>query len=172
MLFDHREDVNTTDEMFKAICDHIDYGTNGGALRPAITVFRPRKSGKPDLRIWNGMGISFAGYCKEAKNEAGETIEETKGDLGNLDFTKFCQRLGWSSKGTAFDILPFVLSDDKQEPVYYDIPEELVMLVPITHPTIKEIGEMGLKWHALPMVSGLLLEVGGLEFPAAPFAGW
>jgi nitric oxide synthase oxygenase domain/subunit len=26
--------------------------------------------------------------------------------------------------------------------------------------------------YALPLVAGLLLEVGGLEFPAAPFAGW
>ena len=31
---------------------------------------------------------------------------------------------------------------------------------------------MKLQWYALPMVSGHLLEIGGLEFPAAPFAGW
>ncbi|TRZ05229.1 hypothetical protein HGM15179_021878, partial [Zosterops borbonicus] len=32
--------------------------------------------------------------------------------------------------------------------------------------------ELGLRWHALPAVSNLLLEIGGLEFPAAPFNGW
>ena len=47
--------------MFKAVCDHMEFGTNGGALRPAITVFRPRRPGQLDLRLWNGMGISFAG---------------------------------------------------------------------------------------------------------------
>lgn len=32
--------------------------------------------------------------------------------------------------------------------------------------------ELGLRWYALPAVSGMLLEIGGLEFPAAPFNGW
>ena len=31
---------------------------------------------------------------------------------------------------------------------------------------------MGLKWYAVPSVSGMMLEVGGLQFPAAPFNGW
>ena len=33
-------------------------------------------------------------------------------------------------------------------------------------------GELGLRWYALPAVSNMLLEIGGLEFPAAPFNGW
>lgn len=32
--------------------------------------------------------------------------------------------------------------------------------------------ELDLKWYALPAVSNMLLEVGGLEFPACPFNGW
>lgn len=31
---------------------------------------------------------------------------------------------------------------------------------------------MNLEWYALPAVSGMLLDVGGIEFPAAPFSGW
>ncbi|XP_042129140.1 nitric oxide synthase 3 isoform X2 [Peromyscus maniculatus bairdii] len=31
---------------------------------------------------------------------------------------------------------------------------------------------LGLRWYALPAVSSMLLEIGGLEFPAAPFSGW
>lgn len=31
---------------------------------------------------------------------------------------------------------------------------------------------MGLKWYAVPAVSCLLLDIGGLEFTAAPFNGW
>ena len=31
---------------------------------------------------------------------------------------------------------------------------------------------MGLKWYAVPSVAGMMLEVGGLQFPAAPFNGW
>lgn len=31
---------------------------------------------------------------------------------------------------------------------------------------------MDLEWYALPAVSGMMLDVGGIEFPAAPFSGW
>ena len=32
--------------------------------------------------------------------------------------------------------------------------------------------ELGLKWYALPAVSAMLFDCGGLEFPACPFNGW
>ena len=35
-----------------------------------------------------------------------------------------------------------------------------------------EIDSLGLKWFPLPGVSCLLAEIGGLQFPAAPFTGW
>ena len=31
---------------------------------------------------------------------------------------------------------------------------------------------LGLKWYALPAVSSMLLDCGGLEFPGIPFNGW
>lgn len=32
--------------------------------------------------------------------------------------------------------------------------------------------EMGLKWYALPAVSCMVFDCGGMIFPAAPFNGW
>ncbi|KAI5626091.1 nitric oxide synthase 2a, inducible isoform X1, partial [Silurus asotus] len=32
--------------------------------------------------------------------------------------------------------------------------------------------DLNLKWYTLPAVSNMLLEIGGLEFPACPFNGW
>ena len=32
--------------------------------------------------------------------------------------------------------------------------------------------KLGLRWYALPAVSNVALDVGGIEFPAAPFSGW
>ena len=29
-----------------------------------------------------------------------------------------------------------------------------------------------MEWHPLPSVSWMLLEIGGLQYPAAPFTGW
>jgi len=34
------------------------------------------------------------------------------------------------------------------------------------------MADLGLKWFALPAVSGMRLEIGGVSFPAAPFSGW
>ena len=31
---------------------------------------------------------------------------------------------------------------------------------------------MGLKWYALPAVSGMMFDCGGLQFVGAPFNGW
>ena len=38
--------------------------------------------------------------------------------------------------------------------------------------SLPEIDSLGLKWFPLPGVSCLLAEIGGLQFPAAPFTGW
>ena len=37
---------------------------------------------------------------------------------------------------------------------------------------IPSIANMDLKWYAIPSMAGMMLEVGGLQFPAAPFNGW
>lgn len=46
-----------------------------------------------------------------------------------------CTKLGWKGKGTGWDILPLVLSANGHDPDYFDIPPELVMEVPLVHPT-------------------------------------
>ena len=38
--------VEDADEMFAAICEHLEYSNNGGNIWPAITVFRQRTPGK------------------------------------------------------------------------------------------------------------------------------
>jgi len=36
----------------------------------------------------------------------------------------------------------------------------------------KDVADLGYKWFALPGVSSLKLDCGGLEFSAIPFSGW
>ncbi|CAG0906150.1 unnamed protein product, partial [Cyprideis torosa] len=92
----------------------------------AITVFPPRLDGRHDFRIWNNQIISYAGY----RLEDGSVL----GDGGNVEFTQVCQKLGWKSKGTMFDVLPLVLSANGHDPEYFELPKEIVMEVDITHP--------------------------------------
>jgi len=162
-VFDQRH-VDDTDRMFKAILDHIDYSNNGGNIRPAITLFRQRLPEQKDPRVWNNLVIQFASY----EQPDGTII----GDPASLEVTKFCQKLGWKGKGGRFDVLPMLLSGADGVPHFYEIPEEYVMRVKIQHPTNDGINSMNLEWFGLPGVSSMMLECGGIQFPAAPFAGW
>ncbi|XP_046333206.2 nitric oxide synthase, inducible-like [Haliotis rufescens] len=156
--------VSTTRGMFEAICSHLEYGTNNGNLRSTITVFAPRRSRREDFRVWNNQLILYAGY----RQPDGSVI----GDPANVEFTEICEALGWRGKGGVFDVLPLVLSAAGGDPEVFDIPEKLVLEVEMKHPKYAWFEELGLKWFVFPGVSKMVLDCGGLEFPAVPFNGW
>ncbi|XP_038181308.1 nitric oxide synthase, inducible [Arvicola amphibius] len=162
-VFDAR-DCSSAKEMFQHICRHVLYATNNGNIRSAITVFPQRSDGKRDFRVWNSQLIRYAGY-----QMPDGTI---RGDPASLEFTQLCIDLGWKPRYGRFDVLPLVLQADGQDPEVFEIPAELVLEVPMEHPKYEWFQELGLKWYALPAVANMLLEVGGLEFPACPFNGW
>ena len=166
-VFDCRK-ATDTDAMYKAICRHLEVSLNMGNIQPAISIFRERRPGVKDLRVWNNLIVSFAGY----EQEDGSII----GDPAGVDLTKIAESLGWRGAGGRFDLLPWIFSGDDGEPRLYDIPQRFLDKLPLTvdikHPTIPAIGEMGLKWFTLPGVASMMAEIGGNQFPAAPFAGW
>ena len=65
-----------------------------------------------------------------------------------------------------------MLSGSDGKPVWFELPDEIIMRVKIKHPTIPEFETLGLQWYGLPAVSGMLMEIGGIQFPACPFSGW
>ncbi|KAL3268500.1 hypothetical protein HHI36_007612 [Cryptolaemus montrouzieri] len=95
--------------------------------RSAITIFPQRTDGKHDFRVWNAQLFGWAGY----KQADGSIL----GDPINLEFTEVCLKLGWKGAGTKRDLLPLVLSANGHDPDYFDIPSELLLEVPIVHPT-------------------------------------
>ncbi|XP_063359614.1 nitric oxide synthase-like protein isoform X1 [Cydia amplana] len=162
-VFDCRQ-VTTTSGMFEALCNHIKYSTNKGNIRSAITVFPQRTDGQHDYRIWNSQLISYAGY----KQPDGTVL----GDPMHCEFTELCLKLGWKPPRTAWDILPLVLSANGKDPDYFEIPRELIMEIHMTHPTYEWFEELNLRWYALPAVSGMRFDCGGIEFTANAFNGW
>ena len=70
-VFDKRN-VDDTDAMFEALLEHLEYSSNGGNIRTAITVFRQRTSGLNDPRMWNSLVIQFAGYQQEDGSIVGD----------------------------------------------------------------------------------------------------
>nr|XP_014337684.1 PREDICTED: LOW QUALITY PROTEIN: nitric oxide synthase, endothelial [Bos mutus] len=162
-VFDAR-DCSSAQEMFTYICNHIKYATNRGNLRSAITVFPQRAPGRGDFRIWNSQLVRYAGYRQQDGS--------VRGDPANVEITELCIQHGWTPGNGRFDVLPLLLQAPDEAPELFVLPPELVLEVPLEHPTLEWFAALGLRWYALPAVSNMLLEIGGLEFSAAPFSGW
>jgi nitric-oxide synthase len=157
--------LTTAEGIFEALVEHIRLGTNGGKIRSVISIFGQQKPGEPGIRIWNSQTIRYAGY-----EQADGTVI---GDPQLVEFTNELFKLGWKGgKRTSFDLLPVVIQMPDQEPQLFELPPEIVLEVPIEHPNYPWFADLGLKWHALPMVSNMQLEVGGISYTAAPFNGW
>lgn len=150
--------IQAEEAIFEALLEHIQFATNEGRIRPTITVFSPQ-----NVRIWNHQLIRYAGY---------ETNVGTIGDPDSIAFTKVCQDLGWQGKGGNFDVLPLVIQTSNNPPKLFDIPKEYILEVPIRHPEFEWFEDLQLKWYAVPMISSMKLEVGGISYAAAPFNGW
>jgi len=157
--FRHLEDE---EDIFSALFQHIAKGTNDGRIKPTISVFR-QTSEQFKLRIWNHQLLRYAGYERD-----GHIV----GDPSSIAFTKQCEELGWRGNGTHFDILPLVIQMNDRTPVWKELPKEIVKEVTIEHPTYEWFKELGLKWYAVPFVSDMSLDIGGITYSAAPFNGW
>ncbi|WP_308636810.1 nitric oxide synthase oxygenase [Paenibacillus silvisoli] len=153
-------------EIAEAVFRHIEYATGGGKILPTITVFAPTTdAARPAARIWNDQLIRYAGYEQEDGTVLGDPI--------SVPLTRTCMELGWRGAGTAFDVLPIVIQVGANPPEWFDIPKDIVLEVPLSHPDYPTFEtELRLKWYAVPFVSNMRLEIGGLHYTASPFNGW
>jgi nitric-oxide synthase, bacterial len=161
-VFDERE-AATEEEVFQALERHLDYASNGGRIRPTITVFKPSQPNKPDIRLWNHQLIRYAGYEENGKYT---------GDPHSIEFTQKCRELGWKGEGTDFDVLPFVVQIGDEAPQLRVVKPHLALQVPLRHPEFDWFGDLGLMWYGVPIISDMELKIGGISYKAAPFNGW
>ena len=150
--------------VFKDLQEHLDYAWNDGKIRSAISVYRPAFPGEAAaLRIWNPQLFRYAAWA----TAEGAVL----GDPAMLAFTEFCVRQGWKGKKTAFDLLPTVISGSDGVPKLFTWEKE-VPEVYIEHPDYAWFADLGIRWYAVPLISNMVLEIGGILYPAAPFNGW
>jgi len=160
-----RRHVTTAAQLAGEAFAHLRVATNSGRVRPTLTVFAPTTPERPGPRIWNEQLIRYAGY----RQPDGTVI----GDPRYADFTSAVRDLGWpGGPGTPFDVLPLVVQVPGEGPALFDLPREVVLEVPLSHPRYPWFSELGLRWHAVPAISNMCLEIGGVCYPAAPFNGW
>lgn len=157
--------LEESEDIFKALQHHIDFAFNGGDIRSTITIFRQKMPGESDgPRILNHQLVRYAGHVQPEGSVLGDPAEKT--------FTSWCKQQGYSFEGTAFDLLPHAIQWPGKAAMVgkWTVPDH--MRVPLSHPENPEFAELGLEWYALPVISGMLLEIGGVSYTAAPFNGW
>ena len=155
-----RRDLQSEEEMFDAILDHIAAATNGGELRSTITVFKP-----DGRRIWNPQFCRYAGYRQPDGSILGDPMQ--------LELTDALLAMGWDpGERGRFDLLPIVIQLPGQPPRWFALPQGLILEVPIRHPHYSWFSELDLRWYALPAVSNMAFDCGGIQYTAAPFNGF
>ncbi len=155
-----RRELESEEEMFQAILDHIAAATNGGELRSTITVFRP-----DGRRIWNPQFCRYAGYRQGDGSILGDPMQ--------VELSEALLAMGWEpGERGRFDLLPIVIQLPGRPPRWFELPRELILEVPIRHPHYSWFADLDLRWYALPAVSNMAFDCGGIQYTAAPFNGF
>ena len=139
-------------------------GTPPGHIRSYITVFAPDTPDRPGPRIWNPQVLGYAGYPRASG--------EIAGDPQNVPLTALAASLGCRGPGGHFDLLPLIVDAPGESLSAWLIPPDAVLEVPISHPEFGWFASMGLRWYAVPVISDMYLDAGGIRYPCAPFSGW
>ena len=158
--------ANSADEVFEACLNHLRLSTNGGRIRPYITVFAAHSDPAAGIRILNSQLIRYAGY----RMPDGKVL----GDPAQLGFTRFVRDLGWTppAEPGPFDLLPLCIRMPGRPPRLYELPRDAVLEVPLRHPDFPWFAAFRWKWHALPAVSDMDFLTDTHHYTAAPFSGF
>jgi nitric-oxide synthase, bacterial len=161
-----RRDVTKPADVAAQCVEHLHEATRGGRIRSTITVFAPDRPDQPGPRIHNDQLVRYAGHRLPSG--------EIRGDGRYADFTDRAVALGWQRPDPPgrFDVLPLVISDGDAEPEIFGLPADAVLEVPLSHPDYAWLADLRLRWHAVPAISNMPLDIGGVTYPAAPFNGW
>jgi nitric-oxide synthase, bacterial len=161
-----RREIGTAGGIAAECTAHLREATNGGRIRPTITVFAPDAPGCPGPRILSPQLIRYAGY-----ENADGTIT---GDPENVAITGLAGALGWAGRRPHgwFDVLPLIVEEGGTRLELHELPGDAVLEVLIDHPEFRWFAGLGLRWYAVPVISDMFLEIGGVRYPAAPFNGW
>lgn len=145
--------------------EHLRTAWKSGKIRPTITIFAPDGPEGTPVRIVNDQLIRYAGH----RNIDGSVT----GDGRNAELTDVAKKMGWTVHSPSqFDILPLIIEDRSGKTYLYDLPGDVIREVPLAHPDSPDFDGLGLRWHAIPAISNMTLEIGGIRYSAAPFNGW
>jgi nitric-oxide synthase, bacterial len=146
---------------------HLDEAFNDGKIRSLISVFSPIRGDQFPAYIESRQLTQYAGY---SDHRTGRVI----GDRQNVELTRIAQSLGHvpPDERSNFDILPIVMRDQQDRRLIRMLPATAHREVSIRHPESDGFNRLGLRWYAVPCISGMILTIGGMDYPCAPFNGF
>jgi nitric-oxide synthase len=159
-------EVTDPQAMADQMTRHLKTALNGGRIQSKATVFKPVEGDLLPARIESTQITQFAGY----RLEDGQVL----GDRQNVEATRMALSMGWTPPEvpTRFDMLPFAIRDADDVRSIHTVPQDAVQLVSIAHPTFERLAELNLQWYAVPCVSNMIMTLGGIDYPCAPFNGF
>ena len=167
---DRRNISDNPRKVFDECVEHLKIATGGTNIQSVMTVFRPQTKNEIfGMRFWSSQFVRYAGYLNEA---TGDVL----GDPANVNITKLLiEEELWipPQNKTKFDVLPLVLKlPNNEHPFVYELPREVVHEVHIEHPAYPSVKDLGLKWAAVPAITNIMMNLGGIKYPCTPFNGW
>ncbi|MBN8509523.1 MAG: nitric oxide synthase oxygenase [Burkholderiales bacterium] len=158
--------VTRPDEIAAGTFAHAAAALGDGRIRSMITVFAPVRGGVLPAYIESKQVVQYAGHPMPD----GRVV----GDRQHIEATRIARALGWQPPGEPgdFDVLPLVVREPGGRRLLYEVPPEARRELPIVHPTDPGIAALGLRWYAVPCVTGMVLTIGGMDYPCAPFNGF
>jgi nitric-oxide synthase len=146
--------------------DHMVGARGDGRIRSTISVFAPVKGDELPAHVESRQIAQYAGHLRGDGSIVGDPIA--------VEATRAAKALGWRgprSEGM-FDLLPIVICDARGRRHLFELPEGTVQEVAIEHPGFPALADLGLRWYTVPCVSSMIMTIGGIEYPCAPFNGF
>ncbi|MBV6697913.1 nitric oxide synthase oxygenase [Kitasatospora aureofaciens] len=163
--------LSAADDIAAECFEHLRLAGNGGRIRPVVSVFAPDRPGRPAARIVNQQLVRYAGH--PAPDGTDGITNGITGDPAGVQLAARARDLGWKCAEERFEVLPLLIRERAGErPQWYELPDDTTLEVPLCHPEFDWFAELGLRWYAVPAISDMTLEIGGVRYPAAPFNGW
>ena len=146
--------------------NHMREASGEGGIRSMITIFAPVRGDALPAYIESRQVVQYAGYARDDGGILGDPI--------TAEATRSCIALGWKPPmmRSNFDVLPLMVRDARGRRVLFDVPNDALREIHIHHPTRAGLAAMGLRWYAVPCVSSMILTIGGIDYPCAPFNGF
>lgn len=146
--------------------DHLREAYGDGRIKSMISIFAPVENDLLPSTIESSQMTQYAGYA----DANGAVI----GDRQNIEATRIAQSMGWQPPAVPgqFDHLPITIRDKDDRRSIHTLQDAVWQEVEITHPEKSGLSSLGLRWYAVPVISNMILSIGGIDYPCAPFNGF